>query len=222
MELVGRHGYFKFPSPLTQYEPNFIFANSPANEIIRIAQIPLKPFDLVNKMSKKKLTKLSQERIVNGIIFDSEMFYQPNKRKLKYFTSTGTKIIYPRCVKQSDDLKIKKNKSFLHSKSCDVNFGEREKLWHFHRKLNLIIKSHYNDLKKLNSDFIFAEKFSYFEPNFTGSFKTRHKNVKSNSLSYPSKIYVENISRSISVKHLVSSFVVALLCFLAFLSLKFK
>lgn len=209
MERVGRHGYFKFPSPLTQYEPNFIFANSPANEIIRIAQIPSTPSSSVNKMSKIKLTKLSQERIVNGIIFDSEMFYQPNKRKLKYLTSTGTKIIYPRCVKQSDELKIKKNKSFLHSKICQVNFGEREKLWNFHKNLNLIIKSHYSDLKMLSTDFIFTEKFSYFEPNWKTKSKFRQQNIKSNSLSYPCNIFVENISRSFSVKSLVSSFLFA-------------
>lgn len=167
-------------------------------------------------MSKIKLTKLSQERIVNGIIFDSEIFYQPNKRKLKYFTSTGTKIIYPRFVKQSsdDELKIiKKNKSFLHSKSCvdDGNFG-----LNFHKKLNLIIKSHYSDLKKSSTDFIFAEKFSYFEP----TNKFRPKYVK--SLSYPCNIFVEKISRSFSVKSLVSSlFLFALLYFLQLFFLNF-
>lgn len=177
-------------------------------------------------MSKLKLTKLSQERIVYGIIFDSEMFYQPTKRKLKMFTSTGTKIIYPRSTVggggvAADDLKIiKKNKSFLHSKSQQSNAsggGEREKLWRFHQKLKLIIQSHYSDLKKSCTDLIFAEKFSYFEPNWTDRHrnvrsnvvesKFRHKIVfKSNSFSfYPSNMFVENIRRSISVKNLVSS-----------------
>lgn len=147
----------------------------------------------------RHIDPITEERIVTGIILDSDRFYSPEKRKLKRFTSSGRKIVYPlyilRRMKQENF--HKRNKSFLYSgtvkdrecgSNCDDYDDDDDEVFTSDGGLSVI---------PITEKFIFMEKLSY--SNYYQNRNSKPQRVvsfqDSNSNSSNSKSPLEENSR---------------------------
>lgn len=138
-----------------------------------------------------------QGRVVRNIILDSDRFYQPDKRKLRLFTSTGREIFYPYHILVEYGIILKpRRKSFLFSKPKTL------------RSQSLTDIEELTDHEKIVTacdNFIFAEKWAYFEkwpmPQVYATNLSGNKCLRSFSINFtnPNRDRVSNSKRSVSI-----------------------
>lgn len=166
-----------------------------------------------------------QARVVRNMVLGSDRFYRPTKKKLRLFTSTGREILYPYHVLVNHGIIMKpRRKSFLFSKAS-LRSRNRSSLSGIEED-----DSDFSRLKTTCDNFIFGEKWAYFEkwpiPQIYASNLSGKKKLLAFSMSFNEPDYFEDpfsnpnsSSISLSRSTTVSWWLIVLNCLFLFYAL---